>query len=57
MMEVSEDKRLREMGIDPNGDSIDIMMEVRRQAEQYRREEEEAEAKAALPPSATPEEG
>jgi hypothetical protein len=30
--EVSEDRRLREMGIDPDGDPIEIMMEVRRQA-------------------------
>ena len=36
--EVSEDRRLREMGIDPDGDPIDIMMEVRRRA--LAREEE-----------------
>ncbi len=29
-MEESEDKRLRESGIDPNGDPVEIMMEVRR---------------------------
>jgi hypothetical protein len=28
-MEISEDKRLRESGIDPDGDPIDIMKQVR----------------------------
>jgi hypothetical protein len=28
-MEISEDKRLREVGIDPNGDPIEIMKQVR----------------------------
>jgi hypothetical protein len=28
-MEISEDKRLREVGIDPNGDPVDIMKQVR----------------------------
>jgi hypothetical protein len=28
-MEISEDKRLRESGIDPNGDPLDIMKQVR----------------------------
>ena len=31
-MEISEDKRLREIGIDPDGDPIDIMMEIHRRA-------------------------
>jgi hypothetical protein len=38
-MEIFEDRRLREMGIDPDGDPIDIMMEVRRQAMEQRRKE------------------
>ena len=29
-MEISEDKRLREVGIDPDGDPVEIMVEVRR---------------------------
>jgi hypothetical protein len=41
-MEVSEDKRLRESGIDPNGDPIAIMMEVRRRYKALK----EAESKA-----------
>jgi hypothetical protein len=38
-MEISEDKRLRESGIDPDGDPLDIMKQVRLRYE--RREEEE----------------
>ncbi len=53
-MEISEDKRLRESGIDPDGDPIEIMMEVRRRCEAWdaleRLEEEAAErARADLP--------
>ena len=29
-MEISEDRRLREVGIDPDGDPVEIMVEVRR---------------------------
>ena len=29
-MEIWEDKRLREVGIDPDGDPVEIMVEVRR---------------------------
>ena len=29
-MEISEDKRLREVGIDPDSDPVEIMVEVRR---------------------------
>ncbi len=36
-MEISEDKRLREVGIDPNGDPIDIMRQVRLRMEKRRR--------------------
>lgn len=39
-LEVSEDKRLRESGIDPNADPIDIMMEVNRRAKALRAAEE-----------------
>ena len=38
-MEISEDRRLREMGIDPDGDPIDIMMEVRRRARERKAQE------------------
>ena len=40
-MEISEDRRLREMGIDPEGDPIDIMMEVRRRVKQRRKAQAE----------------
>jgi hypothetical protein len=36
-MEISDDRRLREMGIDPDGDPIEIMMEVRRRAMERKR--------------------
>ncbi len=36
-MEISEDKRLRESGIDPNGDPIDIMKQVRLRMEKRKR--------------------
>jgi hypothetical protein len=36
-MEISEDSRLRESGIDPNGDPIDIMTQVRLRMEKRRR--------------------
>ena len=48
-MEISEDRRLRESGIDPNGDPLDIMREVRLRVEKMLEEErleEEAEAQA-----------
>lgn len=38
-MEISEDRRLREMGIDPDGDPVEIMLEVRRRAELRRASE------------------
>jgi Fe2+ transport system protein FeoA len=46
-MEISEDRRLRELGIDPDGDPIEIMMEVRRRALELRRLDAE---KAKNPP-------
>lgn len=36
-MEISEDRRLRESGIDPNGDPIEIMKQVRLRMEKRRR--------------------
>ena len=36
-MEISEDKRLREVGIDPNGDPIEMMKQVRARMEKRRR--------------------
>jgi hypothetical protein len=36
-MEISEDKRLRESGIDPDGDPIDIMKQVRLRMEKRKR--------------------
>ena len=36
-MEISEDKRLREVGIDPDGDPIEIMKQVRLRMEKRRR--------------------
>jgi len=36
-MEISEDKRLREVGIDPNGDPIEIMNQVRARMAKRRR--------------------
>jgi hypothetical protein len=36
-MEISEDKRLREVGIDPNGDPVEIMRQVRLRMEKRRR--------------------
>jgi hypothetical protein len=38
-MEISEDKRLREIGIDPDGDPIDIMMEIHRRAQKLKEKE------------------
>ena len=38
-MEISEDKRLRESGIDPDGDPIDIMYEVRLRYERARKQQ------------------
>jgi hypothetical protein len=37
LTEISEDKRLRESGIDPNGDPIDIMRQVRLRMEKRKR--------------------
>ena len=36
-LEISEDKRLREVGIDPNGDPVEIMTQVRLRMEKRRR--------------------
>jgi hypothetical protein len=36
-MEISEDKRLRESGIDPNGDPVEIMTQVRLRMEKRRK--------------------
>jgi hypothetical protein len=36
-MEISEDKRLRESGIDPDGDPVEIMTQVRLRMEKRRR--------------------
>jgi hypothetical protein len=36
-MEISEHKRLREVGIDPNGDPVEIMTQVRLRMEKRRR--------------------
>jgi hypothetical protein len=38
-MEIFEDKRLRESGIDPNGDPLDIMKQVRLRHEAWEVEE------------------
>jgi hypothetical protein len=35
LYEIAEDRRLREIGIDPNGDSVEIMMELDRRAQAY----------------------
>ena len=47
--EVSEDRRLREMGIDPDGDPIDIMVEVSRRykLQQQKNAERRKQAEAA----------
>jgi hypothetical protein len=44
-MEVSEDKRLREVGIDPDGDPIQIMVEVRKRALADKAEDARRDAK------------
>jgi hypothetical protein len=36
-MEISEDKRLRESGIDPDGNPVEIMTQVRLRMEKRRR--------------------
>ena len=33
--EIAEDKRLRQLGIDPDGDSMDIMIKLHQLAEAY----------------------
>jgi hypothetical protein len=45
LLEVLEDTRLRGIGIDPDGDSIDIMVELMRRLEII-----EAEARSPEPP-------
>lgn len=35
--EIAEDRRLRQLGIDPDGDSVDIMIKLHQLAEAYRR--------------------
>jgi hypothetical protein len=48
-MEISEDKRLREVGIDPDGDPVEMMVEVRRRYDQLVQEaivEKAAKSKA-----------
>lgn len=54
-MEISEDKRLVESGIDPNGDPLDIMKQVRLryeawEAEERLREAEDEKDAADVPP-------
>ena len=36
LYEIAEDQRLRSLGIDPNGDSVDIMIKLHQLAEAYR---------------------
>lgn len=48
LLEVMEDSRLRGLGIDPDGDTIDIMVEIFRRFEAL--EASEAEASKPKPP-------
>jgi hypothetical protein len=43
-MEISEDKRLREVGIDPDGDPVSIMTEVFRRYDRLMEKQREQES-------------
>ncbi len=43
--EVFEDRRLNRLGIDPDGDPVDIMLEVRGRAQELRKHQKSPERK------------
>ena len=50
LLEVMEDNRLRGIGIDPDGDSVDITVELMRLEEIEARDGRDAESSEAEPP-------
>jgi hypothetical protein len=44
-LEISEDRRLNRLGIGPDGDPVDIMLEVRRQAQELHEQQKSPERK------------
>lgn len=43
LLEVAEDTRLRGLGIDPDGDSAEILFELKRRAAEYARQNAQGE--------------